>query len=121
MERPLNTYNKGDIIITSLEFSDRSKSKRRPALIIANPKGNNVIILANTSKKPRSPYGITIKQEDFSQGALAHTSYVKTNIITTLEESLLLKKVGTLRQEKIPEVEKKLVKLIYDQWNENEH
>ena len=115
MERPLNNYNKGDVVILPFPFTDKSESKKRPAIIIATPKGDNNIALAITSKKPRSPYGITITTKDFTKGKLPLTSYVKTNIIFTIANNLIIKKAGTLQKEKTNEIEQKLIQIIQHQ------
>jgi len=112
MEGPLGSYRKGDVVILPMRFTDDSDSKRRPGIIIATPKGNNSIVLLVTSKEPRSPYGVQITTTDFAQGGLLFTSHVKTNIISTIENNRIIKKAGTLTNEKIKEIENKLIKLL---------
>ena len=36
-------FVKGDIVVLNFPFSDRSQTKRRPALVVATPQGDDVI------------------------------------------------------------------------------
>lgn len=112
MERPLKNHNKGDIVILPIPFTDSSESKRRPAIIIATPKGDNSILLAITSKEPQSPYGVKITPQDFAKGQLPVMSYVKTNLIFTIANKRIIKKAGTLHKKKTTQIEEKLIRLI---------
>ena len=43
-------FIKGDVIVLPFPFTDLSASKRRPALILSNIKGDDYIMLQITSK-----------------------------------------------------------------------
>jgi mRNA interferase MazF len=45
------TLEKGDIVILQFPFSDLSSSKRRPALVVANPIGDDVILVQITKTR----------------------------------------------------------------------
>jgi mRNA interferase MazF len=42
-------FVKGDIVVVPFPFSDLTQAKRRPALVIAELKGNDVILCQITS------------------------------------------------------------------------
>lgn len=42
-------FVKGDVVVVPFPFSDLSQSKRRPALVIANLQGNDLILCQITS------------------------------------------------------------------------
>ena len=106
------TYEKGDVVILPIRFSNNTQSKKRPGPIITTPKGRDLIVLLITSKEPQSPYGIKLREEDFTKGSLKRTSYVKTNFISTVEKSIITNKAGTLKKEKVKEIERKLILLF---------
>ncbi|MBN2488357.1 MAG: type II toxin-antitoxin system PemK/MazF family toxin [Methanosarcinaceae archaeon] len=56
MERPV----KGDIVVIPFPFSDLSASKRRPALVVANLTGDDVILCQITSIAKNDQYSIPI-------------------------------------------------------------
>ena len=43
-------FIKGDVVIVPFPFSDLTQSKRRPALVISNLKGNDIILCQITSQ-----------------------------------------------------------------------
>lgn len=111
MERSLNKYKKGEILVVPFPFTDNSTTKRRPAVIISTFK-EDVIVALITSKEQRGEYVARIKEEDFLEGKLKYASYVKVNRIFTVANKLIIKKAGTLKKEKVLEIERKLVRLI---------
>ena len=44
-------FVKGDIVVLPFPFSDLSASKRRPALVLADLQGDDIILCQITSKK----------------------------------------------------------------------
>ena len=74
-------FVKGDIVVMPFPFSDLSGAKRRPALVITNLKGEDLILCQITSKKVKDEYAITITDEDFDEGSLKQESNVKPNKI----------------------------------------
>jgi mRNA interferase MazF len=55
MERPV----KGGIVVITFPFSDLSASKRRPALVMENMTGDDVILCQITSIAKNDQYSIT--------------------------------------------------------------
>jgi len=92
MERPLNNYKKGDVVILSIPFSNQTERKKRPAIIIATPPGNDVITIPITSTPQHNNHTTHITTKDFTQGNIHKKSYAKTKIIATIEKTLITKK-----------------------------
>lgn len=105
-------FVKGDVVVTPFPFSDLKSSIKRPALIVANLKGDDLILCQITSKKHPDPYQIELSQKDFSQGDLHINSYIKPSIIFTLRSSIILYKAGRINKNKIVEVENKICDII---------
>src|SRR3989344_5969212 len=92
MERPV----KGDIVVISFPFSDFTAGKRRPALVIASPKGNDSILCQITSKNIKDSVAIPIAQTDFSHGSLRTESNIRPDKIFTANKLLRDSAYGSL-------------------------
>lgn len=109
----MEEFVKGDIIVAPFPFSDLTSSIKRPALVIANLKGEDVILCQITSKEHlEDPYQIPITDKDILKGSLKIKSFIKPSIIFTVRRSILLYKIGRLSKNKIIEVENKICDII---------
>ena len=54
---------KGDVVVLSFPFSDLSNSKKRPALVVAGPHGQDVILAQITSKIDFKNYSIDLLKD----------------------------------------------------------
>jgi len=95
---------KGDIVSVPFPFSDLSGSKKRPALVIAALKGDDIILCQITSSSYGDPYSIPLQSGDFVHGSLHKESFIRPNKIFTAEYSIIAKIVGHLSPEKVSEV-----------------
>ena len=103
---------KGEIVVTPFPFSDLTSSVKRPALVIANLKGDDIILCQITTKQRPDPYQIYLEKEDFESKGLNQQSFIRPSRLFTLHKSLILYKVGKLNKNKIKEVIDKLCKII---------
>ena len=108
MEIPL----KGDIVVIPFPFSDLSASRKRPALVVANLTGDDVILSQITSAAKSDQYSISLAKNDFNAGNLKMESRIRPNRLFTADKSILEYKAGTLKKEKIKEVEQKLISIF---------
>jgi len=63
-------FIKGDVVVLPFPFSDITQAKRRPALVVADLKGNDVILCQITSQWVKDEYAISIDDRDFIKGNL---------------------------------------------------
>ncbi len=108
----MERFIKGDVVIVPFPFSDLTQSKRRPALVISNLKGNDIILCQITSQNIFDGYSIYLKDEDFQEGSLKKPSNIRPNRIFTADVQIILYKIGTLKNKKIEEVINKIVIII---------
>ena len=108
----MERFVRGDIVVTPFPFSDLKSSIKRPALIVASLKGDDLILCQITSKKHPDPYQIILNKKDFSDGNLSVTSFIKPSILFTLRSSIILYKAGKINKNKIKEVEDKICNII---------
>ncbi len=99
------TYQRGDIVLANLPFSDLSASKLRPALIVQCDRNNqrldDVILAMITRTIHRAGTEPTQLLVDLATSAgaasgLLHTSVVKCEHLITLHQSLLTRVIGKM-------------------------
>jgi mRNA interferase MazF len=109
----MEKFVKGDVVVLPFPFSNLSSSKRRPALIVANLDGDDVVVCEITSQARNDGYIIELANKDFKQGSLPIDScIIRPNKLFTADKIIILKKVGSLKEAKIKELEDKLIKMI---------
>lgn len=108
----MERFVKGDVLILSFPFSDLGVSKKRPSLVVATLKGDDIILSQITSQSRNDLDAIKLKQKDFKQGNLKIDSWIRPNKLFTVESSIIRYKIGNLRREKIKEVENKLCEIF---------
>ena len=95
----MTAYNFGDILLVPFPFTDQTSVKKRPAVIISSNQYNScksdIIIMAITSQFNSSGNFGEMKINDFSSAGLLKPSVVKP-VITTIEKSLVIRKLGKL-------------------------
>lgn len=103
---------KGDVVVLPFPFSDLSKSKKRPALVVANLIGDDLILSQITSQARVDDYSIVLSDKDFKSGNLNLTSLIRPNRLFTADKSIILYKIGSLNDNIIKEVEKEIIKIF---------
>lgn len=109
-------YKQGEIILTRFPYSNFEQFKIRPALVLSTQtihKFNDIIILGITSQKlDDTKFEVEITNQDLLKGSLPKKSFIRISKITTLEKSLILKKVAFISKNKQNEVLEKISKML---------
>ncbi|SMP08112.1 mRNA interferase MazF [Desulfurobacterium pacificum] len=108
----MERFIKGDVVVIPFPFSDLSNAKRRPALVVANLKGNDLILCQITSQKVKDEYSIPLTDKDFTEGSLRKPSNVRPNRIFTADKSIILYKAGRINTQKLNEVIQKIIEIL---------
>ncbi len=108
----MGRFIKGDIVVVPFPFSDLSQSKKRPALVLANITGNDLILSQITSKNVYDRYSIKLLNSDFDEGELKKESNIRPNKIFTADENIILYKLAHIKEEKIEEVINKIISIF---------
>jgi mRNA interferase MazF len=108
----MGRFIKGDVVVVPFPFSDLSQSKKRPALVLANLNGDDLILSQITSQSVYDTYSIKIESNDFSEGTLNRASNIRPNKIFTADRNIIRYKAGHLNGEKINEVITKIVEVF---------
>jgi len=107
-------YSQGDIVLVPFPFTDLSTTKRRPALIVSptwfHKASEDAILAAITSQIPNrlTKYEILLEQDDLHKGTLPKRSLVKVTKLFTIQQALIVKRIGQLREDKLECILEKL-------------
>ena len=102
----------GDIYYITMPYSDFTKAKGRPVLVVQEIDKNDVLILPLTSNLQRD--GIVITNEDICDGHLKKDSVVIIPKLTAVDSSLIKgsRFIASLREESFLKVKEKLCKKL---------
>ncbi len=111
----MTTYKFGDVMLVPFPFTDQSTSKKRPAIVISSENYNrckpDLILIAVTSNVRQDLQFGEIFIDEWSAAGLIKPSIVKP-IITTTENSLIIRKLGTLQPLDLQSLENVLHQII---------
>ena len=108
----MERFMKGDVVVVPFPFSDLTRAKRRPALIIAGLEGDDLILCQITSQRIKDKYAISINEDDFETGILKQRSNVRPNRIFTADHHIILYRVGHLKSEKVREIIERIISIL---------
>jgi len=108
----MEQFVKGDIVVTPFPFSDLSSTIKRPALVAANLKGDDVILCQITTKQRPDPHNLTLTQNNLQSGNLKINSFIRPSRLFTFRKSIISYKLGKLKNQKIQQVENELIKIF---------
>ena len=108
----MERFVKDDVVIIPFPFSDLSTTKRRPALVVAAPGGDDVILCQITSRQVRDHYAISITDMDFAEGSLHKQSNVRPNRLFSASTSLVLYQAGRLNDQAVTSVITRIIDIL---------
>lgn len=111
----MTAYKKGDVILVPFPFSDQTTTKKRPAVIISSDAYNNatsdIFIMAITSQIGKECGIGECLIKDWQNAGLLKPSAIKP-AVSTIEQSLVLKKLGRLSDHDLAAMENTLKELL---------
>ncbi|MGI2030116.1 type II toxin-antitoxin system PemK/MazF family toxin [Endozoicomonas acroporae] len=102
----------GVIVPVKFPFSDLTRTKRRPALVLANAGKGDWVLCQITSKAYSDRKAVVIQQEDFAQGGLSLTSYARPGKLFTANDILLEPPVGKLSKDKHQKIIDEIIAIL---------
>lgn len=105
-------FVKGDIVVIPFPFSDLSGNKKRPALVLADLPGDDVILCQITSQNNKDAFSISINGADFENGSLPVSSNVRPSRIFTADKNIIVRKAGTIKASVYDKISKSIINLI---------
>ena len=105
-------FVKGDVVVLNFPFSDLTGIKRRPALVLSDLMGNDIILCQITSIATKDIYAIQIEDEDFVKGKLKTESVIRPNKVFTADKNLILYNACSIGNEKADKVIEVLIDIV---------
>jgi mRNA interferase MazF len=79
----------GDIVVLPFPQTNLQAGKRRPALVVADLPGDDLVLCQITSQSHRDSYSVLLDVSDFQTGQLAVRSYIWPNRLFTADDSVI--------------------------------
>lgn len=105
-------FVKGEVVVIPFPFSDLSGSKRRPALVLADLPGDDLLLCQITSQSSKDIYAIPLLAADFLNGSLPVNSFIRPTRLFTADRNIIIRKAGLVRGKTINDVTQTIIKII---------
>ena len=102
----------GSIVLLPFPFSDLSKSKIRPAVILASGGKGDWILCQITSKSYADSAAVELRDSDFESGGLRLVSYARPSKLFTASGGIFLSIAGQLGAGKISQILQRVMGLF---------
>ena len=98
----------GEVVVLPFPQTNLQSGKRRPALVVANLTGDDLILRQITSQSRSDGYSVPLALADFERGRLAVDSFIRPNRLFTVEQSVILYAAGKVKDAKLREARTKI-------------
>ena len=106
----------GNLILVPFPFSDQSGRKVRPVVVLSNDEFNehsqDIIAVGITSNISKDRYSLNLDNRDLKEGKLVTRCVIKVENILRLDKSLIIKKIGKIKEGKLDKIIKILNEII---------
>ena len=103
----------GEIVVIPFPRNDPS-GKSRPALVIADLPGADLILCQITSRAHWDAYAVPLDKGDCERGGINKPSFIRPQRLFTVEQHIIARSVGKVTAQKFDEVFKKTRTLFVD-------
>jgi mRNA interferase MazF len=112
---PTTSYSFGDIVLVPFPFTDQSGTKKRPAVVVSSAAYHqarrDVVIMAVTSQARSAGVIGEVQVKDWKGAGLIKPSVIKP-VITTIEKTLVIRRLGQLKKEEQEALRKAISKIV---------
>lgn len=98
------TLSPASIVIVPFPFSDLSRTKLRPALVLAETGHDDWLLCQITSKRYTDPTAIRLSDENLTRGLLNTVSYVRPMKLFTANINLMVRRVAIVEDDAFREI-----------------
>jgi mRNA interferase MazF len=102
----------GEVVVLPFPQTDLQTGKRRPALVVADLTGDDLILCQITSQSRHDSYSISLLSTDFEHGRLNIDSFIRANRLFTVDQSVILYSAARVRGTKLQEVRARIRNLF---------
>lgn len=86
----------GSVVVVRFPFSDLSRSKLRPAVVVAEAGRRDRVLMQVTSNPYADLEAVELTNAEFATGGLQRTSFARPGKLFTAHEDLIADEVGAL-------------------------
>jgi mRNA interferase MazF len=101
------------VVLVRFSFSDLSRSKLRPAVVLAEAGRGDWILCQVTSNSYADVQAVMLAGESFRHGGLRRTSYARPGKLFTANHDLMAVEVGRLKAEALSQVIATVVDVLH--------
>ena len=94
----------GEVVIIPFPQTNLVVGKRRPALVVADLPGDDLILCQITTRARSDQSSIGLDAADFERGQLAQPSFIRPQRLFTVEQRVILYSIGKVKTSKLAEV-----------------
>ena len=98
----------GEVVVLPFPQTNLQSGKRRPALVVADLAGDDLVLCQITRKARSDGYSIPLVLADFERGRLAVDSFIRSNRLFTVEQSVILYAAGKINDAKLQNVKSRI-------------
>ena len=109
----------GTVVLVPFPFSDLSRSKLRPAIVLADVGHDDWVLCQVTSNPYSDPLAVTINDSGFSMGSLQKTSYARPTKLFTANHQIMISLVGRLTPEIFGTIVHRTIQIFNEALNEH--
>lgn len=102
----------GEIVV--IPFPRRDSEKRRPAFVIADLPGGDLILCQITSRAHLDGFVVTLDKSDCERGEIDQPCYIRPQRLFTLGHHIILYPLGKVTEAKLVEVLKRAREFFID-------
>lgn len=106
------TFERASVVLVDFPFSDLSDYKLRPAVVLAQANNQDWFLCQITSNAGIDTKAIEIEITDFEKGSLQRTSFARPDKFFTGHESLINRRIGVLKDEKVTEIIEAIIDIL---------
>ena len=100
--------------IVAIPFSRTDSGKRRPALVIADLPGADLILCQITSRAHSDAFAIPMDKSDCERGVVDAPCFIRPQRLFTVEQHVIAGSIGKVTAQKFDEVFKRMRGLFVD-------
>jgi mRNA interferase MazF len=108
-------FERGDVLLVTLPFTDFSDEKQRPALVLSDADYNqtdDIILCGITTNLRQDRPCILLTQNDLAEGTLPHTSAIRPDRLFTLDQTLVRRRLGRIKPLVLVTVQQRLARIL---------
>ena len=102
----------GEVVVFPFPQTNLQAGKRRPALVVADIAGDDLVLCQITRQTRSDGYEVPLAVSDFERGQLATSSFIRTNRLFTVEQTVIIYTVGKINDVKLREVKARIRQLF---------